>query len=271
MTNKFSDLKKGDILDLRGIILDQKFTKPPSRYSQASLIKKLEELGIGRPSTYATIISTLQDRSYVENQKNQMKPTNLGMQVNHLLSENFKSVTSSELTAEMEDKLDKISTGDKTYEEVVSMYWDDLNTQIRNSNQNIEDNRSKYKLSQTDEKCPICDSKMDIIIGRFGEFFQCSNIKEHQFALNYKEYAIELEKAQKEYSDLTKGLKCEECGDDLIVRVSKSSLKAYIACAKYRVGNKHTVKSIKSILDPDSTKKQSLKFKKKRKAYKKKK
>lgn len=262
MTNNFKDLKNGDILDLKKLIFEQKFTKPPSRYSQASLIKKLEEIGIGRPSTYATIISTLQERNYVENQKNQMKPTVLGMQVNTLLSDNFTSVTSSELTANLEDNLDLISVGETNYETVIKNYWDDLNKQIDNSSINIENNRRKYKSTQSEEICPTCNSEMEIVIGRFGEFLQCKSEKTHQFALNYREYNKILEESVSQYQHLCKGTKCSECQNELIVRVSKSSLKPYIACKEYRVGNKHTVISIKKAMgeeDNDSGGKKTFK------------
>jgi DNA topoisomerase I len=251
MTNNWENLKEGDILDLREVILYQKFTTPPPRYSQASLIKKLEELGIGRPSTYATIISTLQDRNYVEDKKNQMKPTVLGRQVNKLLKENFTSVTSSELTAEIEDKLDEISRNENTYFNVVSLFWQSFLKQIQESEENINSKKIEYKTTETSEICPICQNKMTIKIGRFGQYFQCSHEQSHQFALNYKEYEIELEKAREAYKDLTIGKKCEECQKDLIVRVSKSSLKPYIACPEYKVGNKHTVLSINKIMNPD--------------------
>ncbi len=107
--------------------------------------------------------------------------------------------------------------------------------------------KQKYKNTQTDVKCPKCGSDMELKIGRFGEYFQCLAVHEHQFPKNFREYEEALKKAEEEYNHLLKNQKCEECGKDLIVRVSRSSLKPYIACPDYRVGNKHTVLSIKKL------------------------
>lgn len=237
-------LSEGQTVYLHELDYSQHFTKPPSRYSQASLIKKLEELGIGRPSTYATIISTLIDREYVENQKSQMKPTALGMKVSDLLTDNFERVTSSDLTAQMEDKLDEISRGEKEYEDVLSEFWWGFKEEVETKSAKITENRDQYRSSETDEKCPLCLGGMDLKIGRFGEYFQCQTHAEHKFQKNYKEYNQALDVARTEYADQTKGQVCKECGKDLIVRVSKSSLKPYIACPEYKVGNNHTVESI---------------------------
>jgi DNA topoisomerase-1 len=237
-------LEVGTTLYLDTVSIYEKQTQPPSRYTPASLISKLESLGIGRPSTYASIISTLQDRNYVEMEKRSMKPTTLGLKVGDLLIENFDSVTSSELTAYMESELDAVSRGEKEYEEVLTKFWGPFKKQVEQQTKEIQENRSKYNTSETDEKCPICGSEMELKLGRFGEYLQCTTHKEHMFAKNYKEVAAALAKAHEEFDDQAKGQTCEECGKDLIVRVSKSSLNPYIACPDYRVGNKHTVKPV---------------------------
>jgi DNA topoisomerase I len=238
------ELKVGDQLDLSKLIYTQKFTQPPSRYSAASLIKKLEEQGIGRPSTYATIISTLQDRGYVEGKGNSMKPTTLGMKVSKLLKENFTDVTGSTMTAEMEDNLDKIAGGDKTYIDVLKSFWGEFKEEIETKTPGLKENRTKYKTSETDILCPKCGSQMELKIGRFGEYYQCLAFREHQFPKNFREYEKALAEAQAKYTHQAEGKKCEVCGKDLIVRASKSSLKPYIACPEYKVGNKHTVMNI---------------------------
>lgn len=237
------DLQEGQKLDLMGLILKQKFTQPPGRYSAASLVRKMEELGIGRPSTYASIISTLQDRQYVDG-GNSMKPTTLGRQVNMILKENFEEVTSSEMTATMEDNLDKISMGEAGYEKVLGDFWYRFKDEVETKSKKLSLEKEKYRSLETDVRCPTCDSEMELKSGRFGEYFQCKTHHEHQFPKNFREYAIALEQARIQYQSEAIGKKCEVCGQDLIVRVSKSSLKPYIACPEYRVGNKHTVVSI---------------------------
>jgi DNA topoisomerase I len=241
-----SDLKLsvGQDLYLQALFLDQKTTKPPSRYSPASLIKKLEELGIGRPSTYASIISTLQDREYVQTDKNTMQPTTLGMKINNLLSENFTQVTSSELTAKMEDRLDEIARGENTYVQVLDSFWKDFKHQVETKGDELKDNRQKYTSSQTDVTCPTCDSTTELKIGRFGEYYQCLSHKEHIFPKNFKEYNEALILAKEKFAPQLDGRVCEVCNKPLIVRVSKSSLKPYIACSEYMVGNKHTVTDV---------------------------
>ncbi len=243
-THKDILLQKGQNLFLHELIYNQKTTKPLSRYSPASLIKKLEELGIGRPSTYASIISTLHDREYVSDEKNVMQPTALGMKINQLLSENFEQVTSSKLTANMEDQLDEISRGENNYIRVLSGFWSDFKTQVESKSLELKDNKQKYKSSETDVTCPTCDSAMELKIGRFGEYFQCLSAKEHIFPKNFKEYAAAFASAQENFVPQLNGRLCEICKKPLVVRVSKSSLKPYIACADYMVGNKHTVTDV---------------------------
>lgn len=241
-------LELNQVVYLGNMVYTQHFTKPPSRYSQASLVKKLEELGIGRPSTFASIISTLQDREYVESKAvtgtNQMIPTSLGRKIYELLKENFSKVTSSELTAQMEDNLDRISRGEEDYEKMLDDFWWEFKKDVESKSANINENKDKYKTSATDELCPECGSAMELKIGRFGEYFQCQNVKEHQFPKNYKEYNVAIEEARVKYAPQADGKKCEECGKPMIVRVSKSSLNPYIACPEYKVGNKHTVTAV---------------------------
>ncbi|GAB4146328.1 MAG: type I DNA topoisomerase [Patescibacteria group bacterium] len=245
VTENTLNIAKDQKIHLADLLFHQSFTKPPSRYSQASLIKKLEELGIGRPSTFATIISTLQERQYVEvGNGSQMKPTTLGRKINQLLKENFSEVTSSELTAEMEEELDKISRGETEYRQMLGDFWWDFKKNVESKSAVITENRDAYKTSQSDVKCPTCNGSMELKLGRFGEYFQCVEHKEHQFPKNFKEYEETLVKARTDYASQAEGKKCTECGKDLIVRVSKSSLNPYIACPDYQVGNKHTVMPI---------------------------
>lgn len=241
ITKPKSSYQEGEKLYLHETFYSQKFTKPPSRFSPASLIKKMEELGIGRPSTYATIISTLQDREYVENKQNTMFPTVLGVKINDLLSENFTEVTSPVMTANMEEGLDEISRGEKDYEQVLGDFWWDFKNKVETKSEQLKQEKNKYKSSQTNLLCPTCQAAMELKIGRFGEYYQCMDHKEHIFAKNFREYEIALAEARSVYNNQTEGKICTECKKNLVVRVSKSSLKPYIACPDYQVGNKHTV------------------------------
>ena len=234
----------GDIFDLSELYLTQKFTQPPSRFSAASLIKKLEEEGIGRPSTYASIITTLVDRGYSEMNKNIMIPTTLGLRINQILTDNFEQITSSNLTAQMEENLDQISQGNKNYNETLGEFWTPFKSLVESKSLELTGRKDDYRTTETDELCPKCGSEMTLKIGRFGEYFQCQSVKEHQFAKNYKEYEIALGEAYQKFQTQTFGLKCEVCSKDLIIRVAKSSLKPYIACPDYKVGNKHTVMEV---------------------------
>lgn len=248
--NKSSlSIKKGDVFDLREIILTQKFTEPPSRYSEAGLIKKLEEIGLGRPSTYASIISTLYDRGYLENSKGSMKPSTLGMQVAKLLGENFDRYTSQELTSQMEKDLDEIADGKMTYLDTLNQFWWDFNKEVDDTTITLKQNSTNYRSIESDVECPTCSSKTELKLGRFGEYYQCLVEQKHQFPKNFREYAVALLENTAKYENQTEGKKCTECDKDMIVRVAKSSLKPYIACPEYRVGNKHT---ITNIVDPEN-------------------
>lgn len=262
--------REGDRMYLKDIFYFQKFTQPPSRYSPSSLIKKMEELGIGRPSTYASIISTLQDRAYVEDNNKTLIPTTLGIKINGILTENFTQVTSAEMTASMEEDLDEISRGESDYQKVLDEFWWSFKKEVEEKSGGLKSERQKYRETETDVIDPKYGDKMVLKVGRFGEYYQNPQHPESMYPKNFREYQVALKKAQEDYGHLTKGLKCEECGKDLIVRVSKKSLKPYIACPDYRVGNKHTVKSIKELQGGVSREsKPGRTFKKKKKETKK--
>ncbi len=259
--------KVGDSLDLQSLLCKQKFTRPPGRYSAASLIKQLEKLGIGRPSTYASIISTLQFRKYVEDKSKAMIPTALGMRIGELLIEKFPSVTSSEMTAKMENDLDKISNGEESYEKFLNDFWYPFSTDVNNKMGGIKEDVQKYRKVETTEDlpCPKCGGEMELKIGRFGEYYQCQEelenrkadeaklgkkIKEkltHIFPKNFRELEVAERKAEAEYGEKVKGLTCPKSKKDMVVRVSKSGLNPYIATATYTPKNGEAVISIKKL------------------------
>jgi len=259
LTNPGSIVKPVDnlwITEGKPLILDelfnrQKFTQPPSRYSAASLIKKLEELGIGRPSTYASTISTLTDRQYVETVGSVLKPTTLGTSIADLLTDHFEKVTGAEMTAEMEENLDKISRGESSYEKVLGDFWTDFKPHVDTVSQTINpEDKKKYRETETDVIDPKFGDKMVLKMGRFGEYYQNPNHPEVMYPKTFREVEAELKRATEEVGEKIEGLLCEECKKQLIVRVSKSSVKPYIGCPEYRVGNKHTVMSYQQIVDP---------------------
>ncbi len=241
MQDKFKEGQTLELLNLFGI---QNHTTPPSRYSPASLIKKLEDLGIGRPSTYASTITTLYDRAYAIDASKAIQPTQLGMKVSDILTENFEKITGASMTAEMEENLDEVSLGKKTYLELLSDFWGNFKKEVEEKQAVIKDNAMQYRTSETDQKCFECKSSMTRKLGRFGEYFQCETTKEHMFPINYLEYKHALEEAQAKFNSQASGQKCKVCQKELIVRCAKSSLKPYIACPDYRVGNDHTVTDI---------------------------
>jgi DNA topoisomerase-1 len=144
----------------------------------------------------------------------------------------------------MEESLDGISRGEKEYEQVLTDFWYPFKKQVEEKSLQITAQKDTYRSSQTDVLCPTCDSAMILKIGRFGEYFQCQASSEHQFPKNFREYNVALEAAKATYQNQTDGKVCAVCRKNLIVRVSKASLKPYIACADYQVGNSHTVKPI---------------------------
>ena len=247
----------GEVMYLSDLFCVQKFTQPPARYSPASLIKKMEELGIGRPSTYATIISTLYERGYVENNPKTLIPTSLGMRINDLLVDNFPLVTSSQMTAKMEADLDEISQGRLDYAQFLDNFWWDFKQLVDTKVQELRQNRQKYQVLETDVICPKYGDKLVLKTGRYGEYYQNPNHPECIYPKNFREYAAALQQAEAEFSELIKDLVCQECGKPLVVRVSQSTLKPYIACPDYKVGNQHTVMSIQELLQITSNSGQS--------------
>lgn len=244
--NKPNEIKftSGSTIYLNKINCLENYTKPPSRFSPASLIKKLEELGIGRPSTYASIISTLIDRTYAEIKQNIIYPTSLGRRVSDLLTDNFTEVTSSELTANMEANLDKLSRGEAQYKKVLSDFWEVFKKHVESQLPKIKEFKSSYQTTQTDVIDPKYGQPMVLKIGRFGEYYQNPQHPESIYPKNFREVEQALKEATEKFSNQTKNKVCELCQKPLIVRVSKSTLNPYIACPEYKVGNKHTVLSV---------------------------
>ena len=176
------DLKERDPLTLQKIDPKQHFTQPPPRYTEASLVKELEKLGIGRPSTYATILSTIQKRGYAEKEKKKFLPTELGRAVSDMLSKNLPDIINVSFTANMEEKLDKIEQGDVKRDEVLNEFYEKFRKDlIQFGGKDIG-----KKSIQANIKCPECKSELYIRFGKTGDFLGCSNYPECKFTSNFE-------------------------------------------------------------------------------------
>lgn len=205
----------GDILDVDNINPKQHFTQPPARYTEASLVKILEELGIGRPSTYAPTIGTILTRGYVEKEGTSIKPTELGIIVTDILEENFEMLTDVDFTAKLESWLDEVEDGDMKWKKVVSDAYKPLESSIKEALENVEKVNMDIEI---DEKCELCGSNMVIKHGRFGKFMACKNYPECKFTKPLVEKL---------------GVKCPKCNDgDVIVRKTKTG-RVFYGCSNY--------------------------------------
>lgn len=213
--NILPDVEENELLKVKKINPKQHFTQPPARYNEASLVKALEELGIGRPSTYASIITTIQDRQYVEKKQKNLYPTELGKVVTKLLEQYFEQIVNLEFTADIESKLDIIAEGNNQWKEIVSNYYEPIEKNLEVASKEIE----HINMDEaTDEVCEKCGSPMVIKHGRFGRFLACSNYPDCK---NAKPILQKL------------GIKCPKCGEgDIIVRKSKKG-KVFYGCSKY--------------------------------------
>jgi DNA topoisomerase-1 len=208
-------LKKGDALKLLGLFPEQHFTQPPPRFTEATLIKMLEQWGIGRPSTYAPILSTIQEREYATRNGGRFRPTELGFVVNDLLSQYFSNIVDVEFTARMEDELDEIAQKSRDWVGVVQDFYTPFEKSLDNASQLME----KVKLADelTDEVCPKCGKPMVVKVGRYGKFLACSGYPDCK---STKPFQVKL------------GVKCPECGSEMVQKVSRKK-RTFYGCSNY--------------------------------------
>lgn len=207
----FKNYKSGIILS-DTITKTQHFTKPPARFTESSLIKELESLGIGRPSTYATIISTIKDRGYVTLEDKKFVPTEVGFETTDKLQEFFSSIVNVKYTANMEKDLDKIADGNEDYKKMLREFYDNFAPLVDNAFKNME----KKKPEETGEKCPECGSPLVIRKGKYGQFTACSNYPTCKY--------IKKENKQTEKEIICK---CPKCEGNIIVRKTKKGKEFY--------------------------------------------
>lgn len=213
---KIPDLTAGDKLTLEELVKEQKWTQPPARYNDASLIKTLEEKGIGRPSTYAPTLSTIQERQYVERVEKRFKPTALGIAVNDFLVANFNNIVDYQFTARMEEELDEIANGDLKWQPVIGDFYKPFEEKLAS----VQDTAARVKVETetTGEKCPEChEGDVVIRLGKFGKFLACSRYPECKYRANFVQKA---------------GVACPKCGGDVILRHTKTK-KPFYGCSNY--------------------------------------
>ena len=211
------ELKKDDKVKLKSISGNQHFTQPPPRFTEASLIKALEENGIGRPSTYAPTITTITARQYVEHEGKALKPTNLGEAITELLREHFKKIVDAKFTAEMENELDEVEHGSKEWVEILHHFYDDFAETLTKAEEAMEGKRVKVPDEETDVVCELCGRNMVIKYGRYGKFLACPGFPE---CSNTKKIVTE-----------TEG-KCPRCGKKMLLKKSKKG-RSFYGCEGY--------------------------------------
>ena len=226
---KIPDLSEGQVLSTDKIVPDQHFTEPPSRYTEKSLIKFLDEKGIGRPSTYAPIISTIISREYVKMDGKTFIPTQLGEVTTKLMKNSFADIVDIKFTATMEDLLDSIERGENTTEKVLGNFWSEFEKELLEAEENAEKTGVKTQVEETDIICEKCGSKMIVRNGRYGKFAACPNFPKCR---NTKPLETEENKEEaKTENIIVEGMKCDVCGSDMVLRTGKYG--AFYACSQY--------------------------------------
>lgn len=211
------EIKAGDVLKVKSLAGNQHFTQPPPRFTEASLTKALEENGVGRPSTYVTITSTILNREYVVREGKQFKPTELGEAVTNLLKERLPKIVNVKFTAQMESDLDQIDEGQKDYIEMIRLYYNDFEAPLEKAKAEMQGIKIKLKEEETDVVCEKCGRNMVIKVGRYGKFLACPGYPEckNTKALVFKTAA-----------------KCPRCDGDVIQKKSKKGHTFY-GCSNY--------------------------------------
>lgn len=209
------ELCEGEELEAKEVTSEQKFTEPPSRFTEASLVKDLEEKNIGRPSTYAPIIATLLERKYISREKKTLVPTDLGFLVTDLMEQYFKEIVDAGFTADMEDKLDDIEAKDLNWKQVVRDFYGPLKEELTVADKAIEKVQLEDRLSG--DICELCGKPMAIKTGRFGEFLACTGYPECK---NTKAIVKTID------------VKCPDCGGDIVAKRGRSG-KVFYGCSNY--------------------------------------
>ncbi|MBQ7399647.1 MAG: type I DNA topoisomerase, partial [Clostridia bacterium] len=236
-TSYLPAVNEGDILKADNVEAEQHFTQPPARYTEATLIKALEEKGIGRPSTYTPTITTIIQRGYVERVAKALAPTPLGEATNSLMVDNFPDIADYNFTAGMEDNLDQIESGERALIDVLEKFYKDFKEEMEKAEETVKDKSYKLPVIETDIVCEKCGSTMVIKSGRFGKFAACPKYpackntkpldKDGKLAEPKAESTEEKAAVQKAPDDI----RCDICGGEMVIK--RSRYGTFYACAKY--------------------------------------
>jgi len=232
-------MEVGQVVELKAIRPEQHFTEPPPRYSEASLVRALEEHDIGRPSTYASIISTLLQREYVELLNKRFHPTDVGRVVGKFLVEHFTKYVDYNFTAELEDELDAVARGEEEWIPLLTKFWAPFKEQVETKDKEVQ--RSDVTQEILDEDCPKCGKKLSSRLGRSGRFIGCTGYPECDYTRN-----IDGEERSNNEPEVVEGRKCPKCESDLWIRTGKYG--KFIGCSSYP-----KCKHIESLEQPTNT------------------
>jgi len=216
-------MEEGDTVKLLKIRPEQHFTQPPPRFNEATLVKTLEEHGIGRPSTYASIISTLQNREYVEMDKRRFMPTDVGRVVNGFLTKYFTDYVDYDFTAKLENDLDAVARGEKDWVPLMKAFWRPFKDKVDHTDKNVD--RRDVTHEKIDEKCPKCGGDLSIRLGRRGRFIGCMSYPECDYARNLNGDDDEKD------AEIIKDRKCPDCEHDLVIKHGRYG--KFIGCSNY--------------------------------------
>ena len=218
-------LEKGEVLKVHELIPEQHFTQPPARFSEAMLVKELEDKGVGRPSTYAATISVIKDRDYIQNIERRLQPVELGFMINDLLVENFPDIMTTEFTAKMEEQLDDIEAGKLEWVDALRTFYDPFKADLEKAEEKMKD--FKAEVEETDEVCDKCKEPMIIKWGRFGKFMACSGYPECK---NTRDLGEKGGAEDGSKTDEVEG-NCDKCESPLIMK--RGRFGKFIACSNY--------------------------------------
>ncbi|WP_438969573.1 type I DNA topoisomerase [Methylophaga sp.] len=237
--NLLPPMEVGEVVDLKAIRPEQHFTEPPPRYSEASLVRSLEEHDIGRPSTYASIISTLLQREYVELVTKRFHPTDVGRVVGKFLVQHFTKYVDYNFTAQLEDELDAVARGEEEWIPLLTRFWAPFKEQVETKDKEVQ--RSDVTQELLDEDCPKCGKKLSSRLGRSGRFIGCTGYPECDYTRN-----IDGDESSNNEPEVVEGRKCPKCESDLWIRTGRYG--KFIGCSSYP-----KCKHIESLEQPTNT------------------
>lgn len=228
IVTKLPPLAEGEVIDTSKVSPEQHFTDPPPRFNEASFVKYLEEKGIGRPSTYATIVSTIISRGYISREGKNLVPTELGKTTTELMIDNFPEIVDCGFTAGMEDELDSIAEGNVEMTDVLGRFYDKFKVDLEKAEKSVSKVDYSMPSEETDIICDKCGAKMIVKTGRYGKFAACPN---YPTCKNTKPLEERASKVTKPSGNAEEQRKCDKCGADMVIRSGKYG--SFYACSRY--------------------------------------